>query len=118
MKKHILIADDNVTLTTLIARTLSGYEITTAHNGAEALVLAKTMPRCDLLITDYLMPAMNGEQVATRLRAERPSVKTLLMTGFASIVNPSPSATDDQLAKPFDPATLRTRVATLIGAAA
>ena len=108
--KHILIADDNVGLAALVARSLPGYQITTAHNGIEALVLAKTLPKCDLLITDYLMPALTGEQVATRLRVDRPSVKTLLMTGFGSIVNPDATATDAQLSKPFRPVTLRNAV--------
>jgi len=115
--KHILIADDNVGVTALVARSLPGYQITTAHNGIEALVLAKTLPQCDLLITDYVMPALSGEQVAARLRVERPSVKTLLMTGYGSIVNPDAGATDAQLSKPFHPATLRNAVEKLIGEA-
>lgn len=115
--KHILIADDNVTMTALVARSLPGYHITTAHNGIEALVLAKTLPKCDLLITDYVMPALTGEQVATRLRVDRPSVKTLLMTGFGSIVGLDSDATDAQLAKPFQPAALRDAVTKLIGRA-
>jgi CheY-like chemotaxis protein len=115
--KHILIADDNIGVVALVARSLPGYQVTTAHNGVEALVLAKTMPQCDLLITDYLMPVLNGEQVATRLRVDRPSVKTLLMTGFGPLVNMDATATDAQLAKPFQPAALRLAVANLIGRA-
>lgn len=115
--KHILIADDNVGMTALIARSLPGYHITTAHNGLEALVLARTLPNCDLLITDYVMPALTGEQVATRLRADRPSVKTLLMTGFGPLVSLDGEATDAQLAKPFHPAALREAVTKLIGRA-
>jgi CheY-like chemotaxis protein len=115
--KHILIADDNIGLTALVARALPGYEITTAHNGVEALVLAKTLPQCDLLITDYLMPVLNGEQVATRLRVDRPSVKTLLMTGFGPLIDMDAAATDAQIAKPFHPTALRHAVANLIGLA-
>jgi CheY-like chemotaxis protein len=115
--KHILIADDNVGMAALVARSLPGYHTMTVHNGLEALVLAKTLPECDLLITDYLMPSLSGEQVATRLRAERPEVKTLLMTGFTSIVHPDASATDAQMTKPFHPAQLRSAVANLIGGA-
>ena len=115
--KHILVADDNVGTTSLVARALPGYQITTAHNGLEALVLARTLPRCDLLITDYVMPALTGEQLATRLRVHRPSVKTLLMTGHGPMVNPDTTATDAQLAKPFRPAALRDAVTKLIGGA-
>ena len=116
--KHILIADDNVALADLVGRALPGYTITTAHNGLEALVLAKTLPRCDLLITDYVMPALTGEQVATRLRIERPSVKTLLMTGHVEHVNPGSCGADDHLEKPFRAEVLREKVAALIGRAA
>jgi CheY-like chemotaxis protein len=115
--KHILIADDNIGMTALIARSLPGYQITTAHNGLEALVLAKTLPRCDLLITDYVMPALNGEEVATRLKTLRPSVKTLLMTGHSLNVDLESCASDDHLAKPFHLNVLRDKVEALIGSA-
>ena len=115
--KHILVADDNTAMTALVERALPGYHVTVAHNGLEALVLARTLEHCDLLITDYLMPLLNGEQVAARLRAERPSVKTLLMTGFGPIVRPSADATDLQLPKPFAPRALREKVEALIGRA-
>lgn len=115
--KHILIADDNAGIAALVARSLPGYKVTTAHNGVEALVLAKTLPQCDLLITDYLMPVLNGEQVATRLRVDRPTVKTLLMTAYGPLVALDANATDAQLAKPFRPEALRHAVADLIGLA-
>lgn len=113
--KHILIADDNIGVTALLARALPDYKITTAHNGLEALVLAKTLPECDLLITDYVMPAMSGAEVASRLRVERPSVKTLLVTGHGAYVNAEAAGTDDHLAKPFRPSVLREKVFALIG---
>jgi two-component system cell cycle sensor histidine kinase/response regulator CckA len=113
--KHILVADDNIAMTTLVVRALPGYRITVAHNGLEALVLAKTLEHCDLLITDYLMPSLNGDQLAARLRVERPSIKTLLMTGFGPLVETLPEATDVQLSKPFDARALREKVEALIG---
>lgn len=115
--KHILIADDNPGMAALVARALPDYTVTTAHNGLEALVLAKTLPACDLLIADYLMPALNGTQVAARLRTERPAVKTLLMTAHTGMIEAGDDATDDQIAKPFNPAALRKRVQSLIGTA-
>ena len=115
--KHILVADDNVAMAALVKQALPGYKVTTAHNGLEALVLAKTLPHCDLVIADYVMPALTGAQLATRLRLERPSVKTLLMTGHAEQVDSRGTDTDDQLAKPFHLADLREKVAKLIGRA-
>jgi CheY-like chemotaxis protein len=114
--KHILVADDNVAMAALVARALPGYKVTTAHNGLEALVLAKTLPNCDLVIADYVMPALTGAQLATRLRLERPSVKTLLITGHSEHVD-ADDGTDDRLAKPFHVADLREKVARLIGRA-
>lgn len=115
--KHILVADDNVAMAALVARALPGYKVTTAHNGLEALVLAKTLPNCDLVIADYLMPALTGAQLATRLRLERPSVKTLLITGHAAHLESNGADTDDRLAKPFHVTDLREKVARLIGRA-
>jgi CheY-like chemotaxis protein len=115
--KHILIADDNVAMAAAVAQSLPGYKITTAHNGLEALVLAKTMPRCDLLITDYLMPVLTGAQVAARLEVERPSIKTLLVTGHTAHVSAGDCHTDAHLAKPFRLADLRHTVEALIGRA-
>ncbi len=113
--KHILVADDNVAMAALVASALPGYKVTTAHNGLEALVLAKTLPHCDLVIADYVMPALTGAQLATRLRLERPSVKTLLITGHPAQL--AAADTDDRLAKPFHIADLREKVAKLIGRA-
>ena len=114
--KHILIADDNVAVATFVARALPNYKITTAHNGLEALVLARTLPECDLLITDYVMPALSGEQVAARLKTDCPSVKTLLMTGHSANIHTS-GEMDGYLEKPFRLAVLREKVEALIGQA-
>lgn len=115
--KHILVADDNVAMAALVARALPGYKVTTVHNGLEALALAKTLPNCDLVIADCVMPALTGAQLATRLRLERPSVKMLLMTGHSAHVDAEDAGTDDRLAKPFHVADLREKVAKLIGRA-
>jgi CheY-like chemotaxis protein len=115
--KHILVADDNIAMAALVANSLPGYKVTTAHNGLEALVLAKTLPNCDLVIADYVMPALTGAQLATRLRLERPSVKMLLMTGHGAQVDADDADSDDRLAKPFHVADLREKVAKLIGRA-
>jgi CheY-like chemotaxis protein len=115
--KHILVADDNIAVAALVVRALPDYEVTTAYNGLEALVLAKTLPCCDLVIADYVMPALTGAELATRLRIERPSVKTLLITGHGTEIDAAGTPTDDQLAKPFQIGDLRAKVAKLIGRA-
>jgi CheY-like chemotaxis protein len=113
--KSVLIADDDLSVLALMARSLPEYRITTARNGFEALALASQLADCDLLITDYLMPMMTGDELAGRLRATRPTVKTLLVTSHTAFVDTKACGTDAHLAKPFRRAELREAVASLIG---
>ena len=113
--KNVLVADDDLSVLALIARALPEYRIITARNEFEALALASQLPDCDLLITDYLMPMMTGDELAGRLRAAHPAVKTLLVTSHAAFVDTKACGTDAHLAKPFRRAELREAVASLIG---
>jgi CheY-like chemotaxis protein len=113
--KSVLIADDDLSVLALMARALPEYRITTARNGFEALALASQLSDCDLLITDYLMPMMTGDELAGRLRAARPTVKTLMISSHTAIVDTKECGTDAHLAKPFRRAELREAVASLIG---
>ena len=113
--KNVLIADDDLSVLALIARALPEYRIIAARNGFEALALASQLADCDLLITDYLMPMMTGDELAGRLRAARPTVKTLLVTGHTAFVDTRSCGTDAHLSKPFRPGELREAVASLIG---
>jgi CheY-like chemotaxis protein len=113
--KSVLIADDDLSVLALMARALPEYRITTARNGYEALTLASQLADCDLLITDYLMPTMTGDELAGRLRAARPTLKTLLVTSHTAFVDTNACGTDAHLAKPFRCAELRDAVASLIG---
>ena len=91
----------------------AGYRVEKASNGEKALEtltagLAAQPPgdaRIELLITDYMMPVMNGEELARALRAE-PSLQALpiiLMSGAqASIGRENPGLFDGVLDKPFD----------------
>jgi CheY-like chemotaxis protein len=113
--KSVLIADDDLSVLALMARALPDYRITTARNGFEALALASQMADCDLLITDYLMPTMTGDELAGRLREARPTLKTLLVTSHTAFVDTMACGTDAYLAKPFRRAELREAVSSLIG---
>src|SRR6185503_7579946 len=81
----VLITDDEGGIRRFVERSLrtAGYLPTVAPSGAEALVAAASMPRIDLLIVDMMMPGMNGDEVARRLRAEHPDLKVLYLTGFS-----------------------------------
>ena len=113
--KRVLVVDDNISFGNLIAACLASYDVTVTHNGPEALARASQLSDCDLLITDYLMPAVPGDEVARRLRTMHPDAKTILLTGFADCVTIDPSAVDVQMAKPFAPDALRNTVRQLIG---
>jgi CheY-like chemotaxis protein len=57
-----------------------GYTVLTAPSGGEGLELAATHP-VDVVIVDYLMPEMNGQEVATQMRRLRPQAPIILLTG-------------------------------------
>jgi CheY-like chemotaxis protein len=118
MTKHILIVDDDPAIVQLIGRALTGYDVRLARNGREALAVADDLTNCDLLITDYVMPSMPGDELAGRLRERWPALRTVLMTGYAAALSHDQLAVDACLAKPPHLSTLRQTVRTLIGPAA
>ena len=79
------------------------------------MACAERLANCDLVITDYLMPGMSGDEVAGRVRAIHPAARTLLATGYGEFITPDARVIDAQIAKPFQPAALRSAVADLIG---
>lgn len=105
----------------MITRALEGYEVTVARDGDEALQLAAPGSRIDLLITDYLMPTMMGDELLGWIRERRPSLKTLIITGHSEILGrelPEWWTGQPHLTKPFTIATLRDTVTRLIGPSA
>ena len=60
-----------------------GHNVLTATNGPEALSILPQQP-VDLLLLDYFMPGMTGEQVVAELRKFNPFVQVILQTGYAS----------------------------------
>jgi CheY-like chemotaxis protein len=114
--KNILVVDDNIGLANVMAATLSAYQVTITHTAPEALARATMLSSCDLLITDYVMPGMDGDVLAGRVREIHPAAKTLLVSGFADYITlNNPRALDFHLAKPFSPVELRETVGALIG---
>lgn len=114
--KHILIADDSVSLADALGACLIGaYAVTVAHGAREALAEATSLPTCDLLVTDYLMPGMDGAELALRVRALHPRAKVLLLTGMGDDLDLVHDPSDARLNKPFGPAALRDAVDQLIG---
>jgi two-component system response regulator MprA len=111
----ILIADDDTKLTKMLSRVLAyeGYRVLTATDGWEALAQAETH-HPDLVVLDWMMPHLDGLEVARRLRATSPTSTPILMLtargAIADRVEGLDSGADDYLVKPFAPAEFLARV--------
>ena len=83
---HILVVDDEPLVRLGTAEMLrdEGYEVDEADSAETALSLAP-FDRFDCVVTDYLMPGMNGVELAKRLRADCPSLPILLLSGYADL---------------------------------
>jgi two-component system cell cycle sensor histidine kinase/response regulator CckA len=112
----ILVVDDEEGLREVTRRILhrSGYVVLTASSGAEAIEIASSyVNHIDLLLTDVIMPKMQGPTVASEVRKLLPHVKVLFMSGHAQPVLEAEAVlgTDFQLIeKPFDQKMLLTNV--------
>ncbi len=114
--KYILIADDSASVAHALAACLDeSYAVTVTHGGSEALARAAALPVCDLLVTDYLMPRMNGAELAQQVRVLHPAAKVLLLTGLGDDLQLDRDPSDARLTKPFGPVQLRDAVVSLIG---
>ncbi len=105
----VLMVEDEDALRTLVGRILTeeGYTVLTAASGEEALELAAVSGPIDLLVSDVVLGGMTGPELVTKLRARRPDLKVLLMSGYAGVpLGP----VDDFLPKPFSPFELARRI--------
>jgi two-component system, cell cycle sensor histidine kinase and response regulator CckA len=83
---HILLVEDEDAVRMFAARALKdkGYEVVEAASGTEALQLAKKENiEIDLIITDVVMPGMDGPQMINEIRQFMPSVKVIFISGYA-----------------------------------
>jgi two-component system nitrogen regulation response regulator GlnG len=82
------------------------------------MMVAGGLTTLDLLITDFMMPSMMGDELIGRLRALRPELKALILTGHSDLLdaeNPPWWAREAHLAKPVQLQQVRAMVASLIG---
>lgn len=82
--ERLLIVEDNDDLRELVGDVLSlaGYEVHRAHDSAEALTLL-AQHDVHLLITDVVMPGVNGVELVRTATARKPDLKTITMSGYA-----------------------------------
>lgn len=83
MKKRILVVDDNELMRCLLRAWLErqGYEIETAQDGREGMMLLKKLNHFDLVITDFRMPKTNGIELIKWIRQKDQKIKIILLSG-------------------------------------
>src|SRR4051794_30140062 len=112
----ILLVEDENSVRRMLREALrnAGYKIWEAGNGAEAIAhCGARIDEIDLVVTDIVMPVMNGLRMAEELRCRRPDIKVVFMSGHSldMINNQSvPDSAPDLLQKPFMPQVLVRKV--------
>ncbi len=117
----VLLVEDEPSIRQLMRRMLAGhgYRILEARNGAEALGIAESHPTpIHLLLTDVVMPSMDGFELAARLNALRSDTRVLFLSGHA---HDAPKVRDGLeksrhafLLKPFTQDALREKIRDVI----
>ena len=102
---RILLAEDDESMRGFLQRALerAGHDVQAFENGADAYERLKEEPFC-LLLTDIVMPRMDGIELARRASEIDPDLKIMFITGFAAVALSSGSPTPagaKVLSKPF-----------------
>lgn len=86
VRPNILLVEDETYVREVACEILEslGYDVVCASNGDEAIKLFAEHQPIDLLLTDVVMPGMNGRDLAEKLRLLDPRLKTIYMSGYAS----------------------------------
>ncbi len=118
---HILLVDDDENLRPVLRRMLEslGYRITEATDGTSALRIldAESGTGIGLIITDVMMPGMDGYELGREVATRRPSLPMLYMSGFSTeetFRNRVLNAATPYIAKPFDGYSLQRKIQTLL----
>lgn len=112
----VLVVEDDSNLRELVARVLkkSGYEVHVAAGGVEAIAIAgDPLKLIDAVITDVIMPGMNGRELVEKLLEMRPGIASLLMSGYTDddVLRRGVQRGDTAfLQKPFTPDQLARKV--------
>ena len=113
-----MVVDDEAPVLELECRILetAGYRVLRASHGLDALALLTEGTALDLLIADVNMPGLDGMELVRRIRATRPDLKVLFVTGHVDRLLETPRLWDREafVAKPFSPGSLREAVSLLL----
>ena len=85
---NILLVEDEDAVRVFAARALKakGYKVMEARTGEQALDILRDTPAVDLMITDMMMPGMDGGTLARLIRVERPEIKIIVISGYSEEV--------------------------------
>jgi CheY-like chemotaxis protein len=114
-QKRILVVDDEPLVCDAVKMMLDfdGHEVRTAGNGKEALAMLEK-DHFDLVITDFEMPAMKGDELAAAIKARSPKQPIVMITAYAEMIQASGNpltGVDYVISKPFLLENLREAIA-------
>ena len=117
----VLLVDDDLGVRLVIEETLLdlGYEVIMAEDGVEGLALLRSDLAIDYLISDVMMPRMDGPTMIKLARPSRPSLPILIITGYSADLLSETGLLDDRmsiLSKPFQIDDLTNRIQTALAA--
>ena len=86
MSRRLLVIDDDPAGCRLLTAIFvsQGFEVTSAHDGEDALRLVEAREGIDLLLSDVVMPGIDGPELACRLRARWSDLPVLFVTGYSA----------------------------------
>lgn len=115
---HILIIEDDVRLAQIIERGLveNGFQVTVSHDGKLGMHLA-LVNGYDLVLSDIILPGVNGLELCRAIREKKPSLPILMLTALGTTddkVEGFDAGADDYLVKPFELRELLARIRALL----
>jgi PAS domain S-box-containing protein len=117
----VLVVEDQDRVRGVVVRVLreAGYQVLEASDGESTLRLVDELEAIDVLLTDIVMPRLDGRTLAARLRARWPDLRVLFTSGYAEDMDRAWLASDENAAflpKPFTPRELLEAVERMVGA--
>ncbi len=113
----VLVVDDEPLIRTMMALILQqeGFSVLTADGGPEAISVSQSHAGAiDLLVTDVVMPGMDGPTLAAKLQKDDPGMSVLLMSGYCESAQLDRCKQFDLLPKPFAMCDLLVKVHSLL----
>ena len=118
-RETLLLVDDEPSVLKMVEvlLKLEGYTVLTAGTPSDAIQFARDYPQdIHLLLTDAVMPEMNGRELSDRLIAIRPQLKRLFMSGYSQEANEAPAQNMYFIGKPFTKQALAAKVRAVLDA--